>query len=346
MSDFILALKKEIQNRKTYIDNEEVKTIYFGGGTPSLLPASAVDDLLELLNKNYNIVSNPEITVETNPDTIDKDKMLAFKSLGVNRISVGIQSFFDDDLRYLGRKHDSIHAISVIDELKDVGFEKLTIDLIYGMPTLTDEKWNKNLDIFFSKEISHLSAYSLTIEPNTILYHKIQKDKTLDINDEDAVRHYNILTNRCRENGFEHYEVSNFAKNNCRSQHNCIYWNDENYIGFGPSAHSYNNHSRQWNISNLSKYIENVNTDKDYFEKEILTLDNKFDEYILTSLRTSWGCDAKKIQSDYGDKYYEYFLKKIDKYLQNGDVIRDGNNFCLTENAILFSDAIIADLFL
>ena len=173
MDDYVSALKKEIINRKSYLGDDVVKTIYFGGGTPSLLPIKYVEEILELLHENYNIISNPEVTLEINPDTIDKDKMMSLKRLGVNRMSVGIQSFNDDDLRYLGRRHDSRHAMQVLDDLSSVGFDRITLDLIYGMPTLTEEKWNHNLDIFFSTGISHLSAYALTVEPKTILGQKI-----------------------------------------------------------------------------------------------------------------------------------------------------------------------------
>jgi oxygen-independent coproporphyrinogen-3 oxidase len=354
MDDYVSALKKEIINRKSYLGDDVVKTIYFGGGTPSLLPVKYVDEILELLHKNYNIISNPEVTLEINPDTIDKDKMLALKHLGVNRMSVGIQSFNDDDLRYLGRRHDSRHALQVLDDLSGVGFDRITLDLIYGMPTLTEEKWNHNLDIFFSTGISHLSAYALTVEPKTILGQKIEKEELQEVSEEDTIRHYNILVERTKENGFEHYEISNFAKEGCRSQHNSIYWQDVKYLGLGPSAHSYDGNSRQWNVSNLTKYIQFVNADIDtdadtdmgcYYEKEILSKEDKYNEYVMTSLRTSWGCDIEKIERDYGKSYTHDFLKNIKKYLDSGIMLMKGNNFILTDEGMLFADGIAADLF-
>ena len=208
INDYVNSLKREIVSRKDYLGGEKVKTIYFGGGTPSLLPTKYIDEILKILNNNFDLVSNPEITLEANPDTIDKEQLFELKLLGVNRISVGIQSFHDDDLKYLDRKHDSKHALQIIDDLKCVGFEKLTLDLIYGIPTLTEEKWNKNLDIFFSTGISHLSAYALTVEPKTILGQRIEKGDLQDVNEEETVRHYEILVDRTKENGFEHYEIS------------------------------------------------------------------------------------------------------------------------------------------
>ena len=258
IDDYVETLKKEIIVRNQYLGGEEVRTIYFGGGTPSLLSLRHIEDILELLHKNYNIISNPEITLEVNPDTIDKEKMISLKKLGINRISVGIQSFNDEDLKYLDRHHDSRHALQVIDDLKSVDFDKLTLDLIYGIPTLTETSWNKNLDIFFSTGISHLSAYALTVEPKTILGQKIEKGILQNVNEDDIIRHYNILIERTKEHGFEHYEISNFAKEDCRSRHNSIYWKDVKYLGLGASAHSYDGKSRQWNVSNLTKYIQLV----------------------------------------------------------------------------------------
>ena len=354
INDYVEALKKEIVLRKNYLGGEIVKTIYFGGGTPSLLSVKNIEEILELLNKNYEIISSPEITLEINPDTIDREKMSSLKQIGVNRMSVGIQSFDDEDLRYLGRRHDSRHAMQVLEDLKHTDFEKITLDLIYGMPTLTEEKWNKNLDIFFSTGITHLSAYALTVEPKTILGQRIEKGELQSVSEEDTIRHYNILVDRTKENGFEHYEISNFAKEGFRSQHNSIYWRDEKYLGLGPSAHSYDGISRQWNISNLTKYIQLVGDAETqrrrdaelFYEKEILSTEDKFNEYVMTSLRTSWGCDIEKIERDYGKSYAHHFLKNIKKYLENGEMLKENNTYFLSEEGKLFADGIAADLFL
>lgn len=354
INDYVEALKKEIVLRKNYLGGEMVETIYFGGGTPSLLSVKNIEEILELLNKNYEIIPNPEITLEINPDTIDREKMSSLKKIGVNRMSVGIQSFDDDDLRYLGRRHDSRHAMQVLEDLKHTDFEKITLDLIYGMPTLTEEKWNKNLDIFFSTGITHLSAYALTVEPKTILGQRIEKGELQSVNEEETILHYNILVERTKENGFEHYEISNFAKEGFRSQHNSIYWRDEKYLGLGPSAHSYDGNSRQWNISNLTKYIQMVGDAETqrhrdaelFYEKEILSTEDKFNEYVMTSLRTSWGCNIEKIERDYGKSYAHHFLKNIKKYLENGEMLKENNTYFLSEDGKLFADGIAADLFL
>lgn len=354
INDYVEALKKEIVLRKNYLGGETVKTIYFGGGTPSLLSVKNIEEILELLNKNYEIIPNPEITLEINPDTIDREKMSSLKQIGINRMSVGIQSFDDEDLRYLGRRHDSKHAMQVLEDLKHTDFEKITLDLIYGMPTLTEEKWNKNLDIFFSTGITHLSAYALTVEPKTILGQRIEKGELQSVSEEETICHYNILVERTKENDFEHYEISNFAKEGFRSQHNSIYWRDEKYLGLGPSAHSYDGNSRQWNISNLTKYIQLVGDAETqrgreaelFYEKEILSTEDKFNEYVMTSLRTSWGCNIEKIERDYGKSYAHHFLKNIKKYLENGEMLKENNTYFLSEDGKLFADGIAADLFL
>lgn len=346
MKDYVEALKREIYYRKDYLENEEVKTVYFGGGTPSLLSVKSVDEILTLLHKNFNIDANPEITLELNPDTIDREKMSLLKQMGVNRMSVGIQSFFDDDLQYLGRRHDSRHALQVLEDLKNVNFDKITLDLIYGIPTLTEDKWNKNLDIFFSTGISHLSAYALTVEPRTILGQKIDKGDLQEVSEDETIRHYQILVERTKEHGFEHYEISNFAKEGCRSMHNSIYWNDGKYLGLGPSAHSYDGISRQWNVANLTEYLKLAGNSDDCFEKEILALDDKYNEYVMTSLRTSWGCNIEKIGLHYGIKYADFFLKNVNKYIESGEMLVDKNNYFLSENGKLFADGIASELFL
>ena len=346
MNDYLDALKNEIVSRNQYLGNEMVETIYFGGGTPSLLSADDIAEIIEILHKNFNIISKPEITLEVNPDTVDKEKLISLKEKGINRISVGIQSFNDDDLRYLDRKHNSKHALQIIDDLKSVDFDKLTLDLIYGIPTLTEEKWNKNLDIFFSTGISHLSAYALTVEPKTILGQKIEKGILQDVNEDATIRHYEILIERTKECEFEHYEISNFAKKGFRSQHNSIYWKDVKYLGLGASAHSYDGNSRQWNVSNLTKYINtDFETDTDFFERELLTKDDKFNEYVMTSLRTSWGCDINKIASEYGISYANHFLKNVKSYVDKGIMLKNDNSYILTDNGMLLADGIASEIF-
>jgi len=340
-ADFLEALEKEAVERKDYLGGEEVRTIYFGGGTPSLLKASEIADVLEVLYKNYKIIDNPEITLEANPDTVSKETLLEYKSLGINRISIGIQSFFDDDLQYLSRKHDSKHARQVLECAQEIGFQEVTMDLIYGIPTLNDEKWRQNLEIFFATGINHLSAYALTVEEKTSLGQRIKKGVAASVDEDAVVRQYNILVKMAENQGFEHYEISNFARPGHYSKHNCIYWKGEKYLGLGPSAHSFDGVSRQWNVSSVKDYSESYS-----FEKEEITLDDRHNEYIMTSLRTMWGVDLEYVKTNFGDKYAEKFKNQTKYYILSGKMYQKGGKFVLTDNGMLFADGIAAELFI
>lgn len=347
---FLDALKKEAVIRKSYINNEEVKTVYFGGGTPSLLKPDEIQSILDVLYKNFNISENPEITLEANPDTVSEELLKDFNIIGINRLSVGIQSFHDDDLQYLSRKHDSRHALQVLDWADMIGFQEVTMDLIYGIPTLTEEKWARNLDIFFSKGISHLSAYALTIEPKTALGQRIGKGVAAPVDEDATIRHYEMLVERTEKEGFEHYEISNFAKPGHYSRHNCSYWTGEKYLGLGPSAHSFDGVSRQWNVANVTEYCKLISDfqnslEMNWFEKEILTSDDRYNEYVMTSLRTRRGCDIGKIRENFGEKYQKHFEENIAPYLNDGRLVKHGNNYILTESGMLFADGIAAELF-
>lgn len=339
-ADFLEALKREAVLRKDYLEGEEVKTIYFGGGTPSLIEPLELLEILQLLEMHYNIISAPEITIEANPDTVSKESLLAYKSMGINRLSIGIQSFFDDDLKYLSRKHDSKHALQVLDWIKSVEFQEVTLDLIYGIPTLTDEKWNKNLDMFFSTGFNHLSAYALTVEEKSVLGHLINKGVVAPVDEETVIRHYEILTQRTENEGFEHYEISNFARPGHQSKHNSIYWKGEKYLGLGPSAHSFDGVSRQWNVASVKDYCDNYS-----FEREELTLDDRYNEYVMTSLRTCWGCDIDYIRQNFGEKYSERFKNGVQKYILSGKMSQKDNNFILNDDGMLFADGIAVELF-
>lgn len=343
-SDILDVIKKEAAFRKPYLNDEEVMTIYFGGGTPSLLKPAEIQSILDVLYKNFNTCEKAEITLEANPDTVSKELLKDFNTLGINRLSIGIQSFFDDDLQYLSRKHDSKHALQVLDWANNIGFQEVTMDLIYGIPTLTDEKWAKNLDIFFSKGINHLSAYALTIEEKTALGQRIKKGIAAPVDEDATIRHYEMLVERSENHGFEHYEISNFAKPGHYSRHNRSYWEGDKYLGLGPSAHSFDGTSRQWNVSNLKEYVNNF-PEKPWFEKEILTLDDRYNEYVMTSLRTCWGCDMVKITNKYGKKYQVYFEKNAEKFVIDGRLIKDGDKYFLTEEGMLFADGIASELF-
>ncbi|MBP5643804.1 MAG: radical SAM family heme chaperone HemW [Bacteroidales bacterium] len=339
-ADFLEALKKEAIERKDYLGGEDVRTIYFGGGTPSLLKPSEIADILDVLYQNYKIIESPEITLEANPDTVSKESLLAYKSLGINRISIGIQSFFDDDLQYLSRKHDSQHARKVIDWAQEVGFQEVTMDLIYGIPTLTDEKWRKNLEIFFATGINHLSAYALTVEEKTALGQRIKKGVAEPVDEDAMIRHYDILIEMTEDQGFEHYEISNFARPEHYSKHNCIYWKGEKYLGLGPSAHSFDGVSRQWNVANVKDYCENYS-----FEREELTLSDRYNEYVMTSLRTMWGCNINYIRQNFGEKYVKRFKDMTSKHILSGKMYQKDEKYVLSDNGMLFADGIAAELF-
>lgn len=343
---FLQALNREIVLQKAYLNDEEVQTVYFGGGTPSMLSAEEITLILQNLRQHYNIIPDVEITLEGNPDDLTNEKLNQFIQLGVNRLSIGIQSFHSDDLVYLNRVHDSAQAKNVIKNAFAAGFEKLTIDLIYGIPTLTTEKWEANLDYFFNTAIKHLSAYALTVEPRTALEQLIRKNKVQPVDDHQSALHFELLMKRMEEKGFVHYEISNFAIPGHYSRHNSLYWIGGNYLGLGPSAHSYNGVSRQWNVSHLVKYIEMAGVSTAVYEKEILTLDQRYDEYVMTSLRTSWGCDLAHIRNAFGEKYSNYCLETAQPMLTKNYLVNEKNILRLTPAGKLFADGIAADLFI
>ncbi len=343
---FVDALLREMRLRKDYLHDKHIETIYFGGGTPSLLHPDEINRILHEMEMLFNIDNHAEITLEANPDDLSSDYLKTLKTdTAINRLSMGVQSFFDDDLRYLHRVHDGNHARKAIEMAKQVGFNNMTIDLIYGIPTLTEEKWKQNLALFFSYDIPHLSSYSLTVEPKTALRLLIDKKKLKNTDEDQGVRHFEILLEQTRQHGFEQYEISNFALPGFYSKHNSTYWLGGHYLGLGPSAHSFNGRSRQWNVKNMKLYIESETIDNMILEKEILTKNQQYNEYVMTSLRTSRGCNAEHIRNGFGEKYTNYFLQTIQKYLKENRIIQKGNTYVLTDAGKLFADGIAGDLF-
>jgi len=340
---FLEALKAEIVERKEYLHGETINTIYFGGGTPSILSVDEIDDLLRLIHMYYPVATNAEITLEANPDTLSAAYLQDLRKIGVNRLSIGIQSFFDNDLKYLSRRHNSSHARQCITWAKQADFSNISIDLIYGLPTSNAEQWNQNLDIFFSYDLPHLSAYALTLEPNSILTKQIEQGKTLSINDDDALRDYDILCHRAKENGFLHYEISNFCRSGMHSKHNSSYWFGTPYIGFGPSAHSYDGTSRQWNVSSLEKYYSKQT--KPIFEKEILTPEQNYDEYVMLRLRTHWGIDLKYIKREMGERFANYCQQQALPWIEKEKIMQTREFLYLNDQQMLFADAIAEALF-
>lgn len=346
---FLYSLKKEIVVRKSYLgigsEAEKIESVYFGGGTPSILSQKELLAVFDVLNENFQIEANAEITLEANPDDLSKEKIKELSNTPVNRLSVGIQSFSDEDLRFLNRIHTSSDAISSVKNLQDAGFSNITIDLIYGIQTLTDLQWRKNIEKALSLDIQHISSYCLTVEPKTALYKFISSGKIKNIDDEKGAAQFEIFMNEMEENGFIQYEISNFGKKGFFSKHNSSYWKGKKYLGLGPSAHSYNGDSRQWNISSNAAYIQSISTGKDFFEIEALTPVQKFNEYIMTSLRTMWGIDLDFVKKTFSDKITSSLLIELDKARQKGFVTDSNHAIILTRKGKFFADKVAGDLF-
>lgn len=341
----LIALQKEIESKKGLL-KDSIKTIYFGGGTPSILSKSELDVLLNSIHKNYAVSSSIELTLECNPDDLNKEKLQEFKDLGVNRLSIGIQSFFDDDLKFFNRAHNAKQAEQSILLSQEAGIENISIDLIYGTPTLTTKKWLENLTKVQQLNLPHLSAYTLTVEPKTELYDAVKKGKVTPVEDEKTIEQFQLLLQKTDEYGLIPYEISNFGKKGFYSQHNSNYWKGEEFLGFGPSAHSYIEKSRMWNISNNIKYIDALTNNTPYFSKELINEITAYNEYILTRLRTSWGVDTSFIRSSFNEEINLHFKKELNKYLNSPYLRQVDNTIILTDEGMLMTDKITSDLFL
>ncbi len=344
--DFLAAIREEIVLRKDYLADKHIATIYFGGGTPSLLSVEDVDLLLQQIHGLYSVDSDAEVTLEANPDTLSPEYLAGLRSIGVNRLSIGIQSFFDEDLKYLGRRHNSEHARQCLQWAKATGFDNVSIDLIYGLPTSDADQWRRNLDCFFETGFPHLSAYALTLEPNSILTKQIEMGKAMPINEDDAVRDYEVLCQRAKEEGFLHYEISNFCRPQHASRHNSAYWSAIPYAGFGPAAHSFDGQSRQWNVASVDKYIEACNNnDKGLFEMEELSPEQRYDEYVMLKLRTMWGIDLKYMKREMGERFSEYCERQAQPLIEQGKMCRTREFIALNDEQMLFADGLAERLF-
>jgi len=344
-NDFVQALLREISLRKNYLQNENIETIYFGGGSPSLLDSSELQLIFDRLRENFTIDPNAEITLEANPDDITADKTNAWRTVGINRLSLGIQSFHDEDLKWMNRAHSADQSLKSIETVRTSGFSNLTIDLIYGTPTLSDEKWKSNVDVAINLNISHISCYALTVEARTALHKMISQKKMSNVDSEQQARQFLLLTEWLEMNGYEHYEISNFAKPGMRSRHNTSYWQQKKYLGLGPSAHSFDIKSRQWNIANNALYISSILNGLPASEIETLTASQQLNEYIMTSLRTSEGMNLQFVSDKFGKKASSNLEKLLSKFERNGSLVRTGERVLLTKNGKLFADGIAADLF-
>ena len=340
------SLKKEIILRKDELEGEIIETIYFGGRTPSILNFDELNSLFETIYSNYSVIESPEITLEANPDDLSLPKIKELASLPINRLSIGIQSFFDDDLKFMNRAHTSEESKESLKNALN-HFDNITIDLIYGVQNMSNEKWLKNLDQAFKFGVSHISSYALTVEKRTALYNFIKKGKVPPVDEQQAFEQFNLLVSETEKHGFIHYEISNFGRPDNFSKHNTSYWLGKKYIGFGPSAHSFNGKQRSWNIANNSKYIKSLNNNILPLEFEELSINNRFNEYIMTGLRTIWGIDLNKIENDFGKDYLNDLVQNSKEFIEQGLLkISSENKLVTTQKGKFLADGIARDLFI
>ena len=344
MDSYVQALCKEIELRKSELEYDYVKTIYFGGGTPSRLSRKHFEEIFGVLNANYKLSSKMEITIEANPDDLSQNYVDMLCDLPFNRISIGIQSFDDNELRFLSRRHDAKEAIDAVKYCQEKGFDNISIDLMYGLPNQTLAIFKRNLQHTIDLNIQHVSAYHLIYEEKTRLYSLLQAGKINPINEDCSLEMFELLINTLTENGFEHYEISAFAKKGFISQHNSSYWTGLKYLGFGPSAHSFDGKHRWWNVSSMKEYIEGITNSTPNIELEDIDLNTRYNEYIITGLRTAWGIDLNVLKNEFGDNLYDYFLKNSKKYFKLNYLQRRGSQITLTREGIFISDGIMSHL--
>jgi len=342
--DMLEAIAKELVLRKSEISNQ-VTTIYFGGGTPSLLSEEEINQLVQLIAEHYDLADEPEITLEANPDDLTEEKIEALAQSRVNRLSIGVQSFFDKDLLYMNRAHNADEARRSM-ELAIKHFNNISIDLIYGLPHLSEEGWRKNLAYTFELGVQHISSYALTVEPKTALDHFIKSGKYQAPIDALTEKHFKILQQETEKRGFIQYEISNFGREGFFSKHNTSYWKGVNYLGIGPSAHSYDGLHRSWNIANNAKYISAIQHNLLPFEKELLSPEDSTNEAIMTGLRTIWGVSLEEIANRHGEKFKEEILFQAEKYLEKGILYKEQEHLFLRPESYFLADGISADLFL
>lgn len=344
--EMVLAIAKEIAMRKREADNEIIETIYFGGGTPSILSIEDLKLLIETVYQNYKVADNPEITVEANPDDLSEERIIELSTNRVNRLSIGIQSFFEDDLKMMNRAHNATEAEKCL-QIAIQYFDNISLDLIYGIPNSSNEKWKQNIEKALSYGIPHISSYALTVEPKTALDKFIQKGIINQPDDEVAQEQFYILVDALQKNGFVHYELSNFGKPDYFSKNNSAYWLGKKYIGIGPSAHSYDGVNRSWNVSNNTLYIKSIEEGKLPIEIETLTKKDRYNEYIMTGLRTIWGVSLERIEKEFGIKYLEYLQKQMQRFLDDNLLeIVDDSILKTTKKGKFLCDGIASDLFL
>lgn len=337
------AICREAVLRKTYLQ-QDVSTVYFGGGTPSVCTIAELQQLIQTLRENFVVLPDAEITLEANPDDITPEQLQAWKQLGINRLSIGVQSFNNEDLQWMNRAHNAQQALQSI-EWATLFFDNITIDLIYGSPALTNDQWLQNIHTAIHLGVTHLSCYALTVEPRTALHKLIEQKQLPDVDADKQARHFEILVNTATAAGFEHYEISNLAKPGYRSKHNSSYWQGKNYIGLGPSAHSFNGSSRQWNMANNALYIQQISQGIIPCEVEQLSTANQLNEYIMTSLRTIEGLSLQRVQQQFGQPAAQRLLQTVAKWQQSQHAVVGDDHIRLTKQGRFLADGIAASLF-
>lgn len=343
--DLLNALVHEMKIQSSFLAGTKIRTIYFGGGTPSILSQDEITALFEALNQTFELDNVEEITIEANPDDLTEQKVKELKDTPINRFSIGVQSFQAKDLEYMNRAHDVHQAHDSIKRVQDAGWENITVDLIYGTPTLSHEQWQENMQTVIDINVPHLSAYGLTVEEKTPLHHAIKKGKKLPLDEEKYKVQFEMLMDFIPKNGLEQYEISNFAKKEYEAKHNGSYWTDEKYLGLGPSAHSFDGERRSWNISNNIHYINSIKKGQLNNDFEVLSQEQRFNEYILTSLRTKEGCDLDYVKSRFSPFLVDFLTFSIKKWLKNGEIEQKGRFLVLTKKGKLVADWVASELF-
>ncbi|MES2656452.1 MAG: radical SAM family heme chaperone HemW [Bacteroidota bacterium] len=346
IDDMVEAICKEIHLRHHYLQDKTLASIYFGGGTPSLLNNQQIGQIFEAIQQYFTIAKGAEITLEANPDDLTAEKLKELKQTPINRLSIGVQSFFDADLKWMNRAHNANQAETAIALAKEIGFHNITIDLIYGTPGLSNTNWLANVNTALALGVNHVSSYALTVEPKTALASFIEKGKYAQTNDEQAAEQFDILVKTLTENGFIHYEISNFGKAGFLAQHNGNYWKGKHYLGIGPSAHSFNTLSRSWNVANNQAYIQALQNNNFELTEEILSVNDQVNEYIMTGLRTIWGCDLGFIEQQFGVAHKERILKAATKFITQDLLTIQQGILLTTPKGKFLADGIAADLFL
>lgn len=341
---YLSAVIRELELRKDYLEGEPVETIYFGGGTPSQLQAADFSRIFEAIHRLFDVSPCAEITLEANPDDMTPGYVAGLQTLPFNRVSMGVQSFKEEDLRFLNRRHNREQALLAVDLCKKNGLENISVDLIYGLPGQTLEEWKQNLDTVIHLDIPHISAYHLIYEEGTALYKLKEAGKIIPVDEDLSVALFTSLIDRLTANGYLHYEISNFARPGMLSRHNSSYWIGKKYLGIGPSAHSYNGQNRQWNISSLPGYLQAIDKGVPDIEIENLDINTRYNDFIITGLRTMWGIKFNEIQQQFGKEKLIYCQKQAAPYLKQGLLIEKDDTLTLSRNGIFISDSIMSDL--